>query len=193
MPNESGPNGSWKTIAESVTSTNTTSNANDTFTVEKLTALMKSFAAEFPNVVTTTQLPPLHRHRPMAIWDDPPYSSKHLMIDYLSLLRPTGSPGIYHQMKGRATRPPAQPPKLNAMQLRDAELRHVPGLVLRVDEKGCISTGEHVDEVTEWVKECCEALVHRSFTAQHGVIETYRYTFNSEVDKVMFKLRWPCD
>lgn len=81
---------------------------------------------------------------------------------------------------------------MSAMQLRDAELRHVPGLVLCVDENHLISSGEHIDEVTEWVNDHCEALVHRSFTAQRGIIETYRYTFNSEVDKVMFKLRWSC-
>lgn len=64
---------------------------------------------------------------------------------------------------------------------------------MHVDDLQYISTGEYIDEVTAWVQDHCEARVYRSFTAQFGVIDAYRFMFDSDVDKVMFKLRWPCD
>ncbi len=81
-------------------------------------------------------------------------------------------------------------PKLTAMQLKSAEQTWVPGIVLVVDENLCIPSGEHIDVVAEWVKDHCVQRVNRTFTCQRGAIETFRYTFDSEIEKVMFKLRW---
>lgn len=171
-------------------SNNETSNASstesDTLTYEKLAKLMKEFSAKFDvPVVTSRQLkamPPLSPIHDFA-WEPP----KAIYVDYLSIVQPTWSPARAVQSKSRT---PRQPPSMSAMELEQAESRWVPGVVVKVDGGLCLSTGEHIDEVTEWVNDCCEGRVSRSFTSQNGRIETFRYTFDSEVDKVMFTLRW---
>lgn len=147
--------------------------------------MMKEFTAEFPTpVLTSRQLPPMRSLPKIDLgWDPKPTP---IIFDYLGIIGPTWSPARTFQSKSRTSKPRT----MSAMELEQAEGRWVPGVVVKVDGDLCVPSGEHIDEVTEWVNDCCEGRVNRSFTSQNGRIETFRFTFDSETDKVMFVLRW---
>ena len=154
---------------------------------------LTELAKTMPPVDQMSSINSLYRYRPKS-YLDPYETTKNIRSSHFDFALSKLYPGVVGPVIVKQAKVRNQPPKkLTAMQLRDAELRHVPGLVLQVDDLQYISTGEHIDEITEWVQDHCEARVHRSFTAQMGVIETFRFMFDSDVDKVMFKLRWPCD
>ncbi len=152
---------------------------------EEMLESLKKLAGNYPMPVwTSQQLPRPRDYIPMGLDDTKP---RPYVIDYVSIIAPKWSPATYFQKKSRFRRP-----NLSAAQLRDAEQTWVPGYVLVVENESELSSGETIAEVREWIKDCCAGRVVETFTCQKGRIETFRFTFDSEVDKVMFKMRWPC-
>jgi hypothetical protein len=64
------------------------------------------------------------------------------------------------------------------------------GIAVIVGEDDCVETGHHIDEVTEWARMQSRGRVFRSVITRDGQTMAYKFRFDLDADKAMFKLRW---
>lgn len=163
-----------------------TSSNLERYAVNTREEFMKMYMCQFKNieVITTREL-----HRPR--YDD----EKMSWMMELGSIRPIGAP-ISAQNIGAGVIPASRmPPRpLTEAELRAAEGNFTMGLVLKTDSNGFLPCEDddlvHIDDVKEWAKDSLKGRTTALILMNRGRMEGYRFTFDFDEDKVMFKLRW---
>ena len=87
-----------------------------------------------------------------------------------------------------------RPRPLTEAELRAAEGSFTMGLILKTDSNGFLPCEDdelvHIDDVKVWAKDSLKGRTTALILINQGSTVGYRFTFDFDEDKVMFKLRW---
>lgn len=144
---------------------------------------IKQYMCQFENiqVITTKEL---HRTRyddEKMVWDLGPLQVKPRVL-------PTSIGGFGISAVKTRPRP------LTEAELRAAEGSFTMGLILKTDSNGFLPCEDdelvHIDDVKVWAKDSLKGRTTALILMNQGSTVGYRFTFDFDEDKVMFKLRW---